>query len=99
MKDLPIWFVAAKTDTTVPVNEYVVPTYNRLIDAGAKDVHLSLFDNVVDTSGLYKKADGTPYEYDGHWSWIYVYNNEVSKTIDGKATTLMEWLADKSLDK
>ncbi|WNS78639.1 prolyl oligopeptidase family serine peptidase [Domibacillus sp. DTU_2020_1001157_1_SI_ALB_TIR_016] len=99
MKDLPIWFVAAETDTTVPVNEYVVPTYNRLTEAGATDVHLSLFDKVVDTSGLYKKADGTPYEYDGHWSWIPVYNNEVSKTIDGKTVTLMEWLADKSLDK
>lgn len=96
MKNLPIWFVAAKTDTTVPPSQYVVPTYNRLVQAGAKDVHLSLFDNVVDTSGLYKKVDGTPYEYDGHWSWIYVYNNEVSKTIDGKTTTLMEWLADQS---
>ncbi|WP_160724967.1 prolyl oligopeptidase family serine peptidase [Bacillus sp. USDA818B3_A] len=99
MKDLPIWFVAAKTDTTVPVNKYVVPTYSRLIEAGAKDVHMSLFDKVVDTTGLYKKADGTPYEYDGHWSWIYVYNNEVSKSIDGKTTTLMEWLAGQSLDK
>ncbi|MFB5674353.1 prolyl oligopeptidase family serine peptidase [Paenibacillus terreus] len=99
MKDLPIWFVAAKTDTVVPPHEYAVPTYNRLIDAGAKDVHLSLFDNVVDTSGLYKKSDGTPFEYNGHWSWIYVYNNEVSNVIDGKTTTIMEWLASKSLDK
>nr|WP_263323717.1 prolyl oligopeptidase family serine peptidase [Neobacillus sp. Marseille-Q6967] len=98
MKNLPIWFVAAKTDTTVPVDKYVVPTYNRLIEAGGSNVHLSLFDNVVDTSGLYKKADGTPYEYDGHWSWVYVYNNEVSKTINGKTTTLMEWLADQSLN-
>nr|WP_246869553.1 hypothetical protein [Priestia megaterium] len=80
----------------MPPSQYVVPTYNRLVQAGAKDVHLSLFDNVVDTSGLYKKADRTPYEYDGHWSWIYVYNNEVSKTIDGKTTTFMEWLADQS---
>lgn len=99
MKDLPIWFTAAKTDTTVPVNKYVVPTYNRLIEAGAKDVQLSLFDKVVDTTGLYKKADGTPFEYDGHWSWIYVYNNEVSNIIDGKTTTLMEWLAGQSLEK
>lgn len=98
MKDLPIWFIAAKTDTTVPVNDYVVPTYDRLLKAGANNVHLSLFDNVVDTSGLYKKADGTPYEYDGHWSWIYVYNNEVSKTINGETTTLMEWLANQSLN-
>lgn len=99
MKDLPIWFVSAETDTTVPVDEYVVPTYDRLIQAGATDVHLSLFDKVVDTSGLYKKVDGTPYEYDGHWSWIYVYNNDVSKTIEGKEVTLMEWLDDQSLNK
>jgi predicted peptidase len=99
MKDLPMWFIAAKTDTTVLVNSYVVPTFNRLIQAGGKDIHLSLFDNVVDTSGLYKKADGTPYEYMGHWSWIYVYNNVPTDTINGKTTTIMEWLASKSLNK
>ncbi|WP_160680173.1 prolyl oligopeptidase family serine peptidase [Clostridium sp. C8-1-8] len=93
MKNIPIWFTAAKTDTTVPVNDYVVPTYNRLVKAGAKNVHLSLFDNVVDTTGIYKKADGSPYEYMGHWSWIYVYNNQCMDTINGKRTTIMEWLA------
>lgn len=98
MKNLPIWFVGAKTDTVVPPNDYAIPTYNRLVNAGAKDVHMSLFDNVVDTSGLYKKSDQTPYEYNGHWSWIYVYNNEVSKVIDGKKTTMMQWLASKTLD-
>jgi len=96
MKNLPIWFIHAKTDDVVPPEQYVVPTYNRLMEAGAEDVHLSLFDNVVDTSGLYKNANGTPYEYHGHWSWIYVYNNDVEKNIDGKTVTLMEWLASKS---
>lgn len=96
MKNLPIWFIHAKTDDVVPPEQYVVPTYHRLIEAGAEDVHLSLFDNVVDTTGLYKKADRTPYEYHGHWSWIYVYNNDVEKTIDGKTITLMEWLSSKS---
>lgn len=38
-------------------------TYDRLIKAGAKNAQLSYFDNVIDTTGLYKKADGTPYEY------------------------------------
>ncbi|URJ61564.1 hypothetical protein MF622_001300 [Paenibacillus polymyxa] len=89
---------AAKTDTVVPPNDSTVPTYNRLVNAGAKDVYMSLFDNVVDTSGLYKKSDQTPYEYNGHWSWIYVYNNEVSKMINGKKTTMMQWLASKTLD-
>ncbi|WP_219837182.1 prolyl oligopeptidase family serine peptidase [Paenibacillus sp. R14(2021)] len=99
MKELPIWFVAAKTDNVVPPDQYAVPTFNRLALAGAKDVHMSLFDKVIDTSGLYKKADGTPYEYGGHNSWIYVYNNEVKDTINGKETTLMEWLASQSLSK
>lgn len=96
MKDVPTWFVTAANDTTVPVNQYTVPTYERLIKAGAENVHLSLFKDVVDTSGLYKNEDGTPYQYPGHWSWIYVYNNEVSKVIDGKEITLMEWLASQS---
>ncbi|WP_372442190.1 prolyl oligopeptidase family serine peptidase [Metabacillus bambusae] len=99
MKNLPIWFVHAKTDNVVPADQYVIPTYNRLVEAGARNVHLSLFDNVVDTSGLYKNDDGTPYEYNGHWSWIYVYNNDVMKTIDGKAVSLMEWLANQTLNK
>jgi predicted peptidase len=99
MKNVPIWLIAAKTDTTVPVNKYATPTFNRLVSAGAKDVHFSLFKNVVDTSGLYKKSKTAPYEYNGHFSWIYVYNNEVSEVINGQTVTLMEWLASKSLSK
>ncbi len=98
IKNIPIWFTAAKTDTTVPVNDYVVPTYNRLIAAGAKNAHLSLFDAVVDTTGLYNKEDGTPYEYLGHFSWIYVYNNQCKATIGDKTTTIMEWLSDQKLN-
>lgn len=98
-KSIPMWFVAAKTDTTVPVKDYVVPTYERLVKSGAENVHLSLFDNVIDTSGLYKKTDGTPYEYDGHWSWIYMFNNKPTDTINGKSTTIMEWLSSQSLNK
>ncbi|WP_236897280.1 prolyl oligopeptidase family serine peptidase [Clostridium beijerinckii] len=98
-KKVPIWFTAAKTDTTVPPTEYVVPTYNRLVQAGDTNVHFSFFDNVIDTTGLYKKADGTPYEYMGHWSWIYVYNNQCSAIINGKVITLMEWLFDQQLNK
>jgi len=95
MKDLPMWFIAAKTDPVVIPNFYVVPTYNRLVQAGAENIHLSLFDNVIDTSGLYKNPDGTPYEYNGHWSWIYVFNNKPTDMINGKTTTIMEWLANQ----
>ncbi|WP_168190070.1 prolyl oligopeptidase family serine peptidase [Caloramator sp. E03] len=99
IKNIPIWFTAAKTDTVVNPNEYVVPTYNRLLKAGANNIHFSFFDNVVDTTGLYKKADGTPYEYNGHCSWIYVYNNECKETVNGKTTTIMEWLASQTKAK
>lgn len=99
MKETPIWFVTAKNDTTLPPALNTLPTYDRLINAGANNVHLTLFDDVRDTTGLYQKTDGTPYEYSGHWSWIYVYNNEVKATIDGETTTIMEWMATQSLIK
>lgn len=98
MKDIPIWFTAAKSDFLVPVDQYTKATYDRLVKAGAKDVQMSLFDKVVDTTGLYKNNDGSPYEYFGHFSWIYVYNNECVNNIDGKNTTLMEWLASNTLN-
>lgn len=99
MKNIPIWFTAAKTDTTVPPTDYVVPTYDRLLKAGATNVHFTYLDKVIDTTGLYKKPDGTPYEYGGHNSWIYVYNNECTANINGKTITLMEWLASQKLSK
>lgn len=76
-----------------PVYEYSNALYDRLVKAGAKNVHYSLFDNVVDTTGLYKYEDGTPYEYDGHWSWIYTLNNECVDTINGKEVTIFQWMA------
>jgi predicted peptidase len=97
MKNTPIWFTAAKTDPVVPVADYVVPTHQRLLAAGAQKVYLSLFDNVHDTTGLYNDATGKPFEYMGHWSWIYVYNNECVNTIDSRKVTLMEWLAAQKL--
>ncbi|WP_223594396.1 prolyl oligopeptidase family serine peptidase [Neobacillus bataviensis] len=99
IKQTPIWFTAAKNDTTLPVAINTVPTYNRLVQAGAADIHLSLFDDVHDTTSLYQNADGTPFQYNGHWSWIYVYNNKPTDTINGKTTTIMEWLAVHSLTK
>ena len=88
----PTWFIAAKTDTVVPPNDYVVPTVERLKKIGA-NVHFTFFNDVHDTSGLYKKDDGSPYEYMGHWSWIYVYNDEVQEVINGRNVKLMDWLA------
>ncbi len=99
MKGIPIWFTVAKTDTIVPPDACTLPTYNRLKKAGANNVHLSCFDKVVDTTGLYRKADGTPFEYDGHCSFYYVFRNECRDQIGGKETTIMQWLAAQSRSK
>jgi predicted peptidase len=92
IKNIPIWFVTAATDRTFPAPFFTVPAYDRLIKAGAQNTYLSYFKNVIDTSGRYKN-NGMPYEYSGHWSWIYVYNNKVSQIIDGKEISLMAWLS------
>ena len=92
MAKTPLWFVAAKTDTTLPPNEFAVPTVERLKKIGA-NVHFSYFDDVHDTSGLYKKDDGSAYEYPGHWSWIYVYNDECAENINGRNVKLFDWMA------
>lgn len=87
--DLPIWFTHSKNDPTVNYESTSLATYNRLIAMGAKNVYLSAFEDVRDTSGLYKDAAGNPYEYNGHWSWIYFFNNEC---IDNNVT-IFEWLS------
>ncbi|MCR5154082.1 MAG: prolyl oligopeptidase family serine peptidase, partial [Lachnospiraceae bacterium] len=100
IKNLPIWFTHAKNDTTVIPGDFTVATYNRLVAAGAKNVHFTFWDDVRDTSGLYTNEDGTAYSYMGHYSWIYLLNNECTKDFDGsnvqlngKNVTLWQWLA------
>ena len=74
--NLPMFFIYAENDTVVDPDIYERPTIARLTELGATNLHVSSPDNVVDTSGKYKDADGNPYEYMGHWSWIYFDNDE-----------------------
>ena len=108
IKDMPIWFTHAKNDPTVKIGtidedgnfvsngNYSPKAYERLTEAGGSDIHFSLFDDVHDTTGLYKRADGTPYQYNGHWSWLYTLNNECKENIDGKEVTIWQWISTKS---
>lgn len=97
LKDTPIWLTAAKTDRTVPAEGFSSALYESLVKAGAQNIYYSLFENVVDTSGKYFKPDGkTPYEYNGHWSWIYTLNNECTDEVDGKRVSIFQWLARQS---
>lgn len=93
----PLWFVHAKNDFVLDPEEYTIPTYHRLVDAGAT-VYLTLLDDVSDTSGRFFEEDGSPYQYDGHMSWIYVFNNEVTKKINQQQISLLEWLSLQELN-
>lgn len=100
IKHIPIWFTHAKNDTVVKPMLTTVPTYERLVAAGAENVHFSYFDNVVDTSGLFRDDSGRPLEFFGHATWHYLLNDDCRLdydgrpvTIDGREVTLLQWLA------
>ena len=101
LAEKPLWFTYAENDPTVKPNDNCIPTINRLRDAGAKNLKVSVFPNVIDLSGKYlmdrtaKPGDttfGLPYEYDGHYSWIYVLNDQCK---DGNEN-LFDWLSKQS---
>lgn len=98
----PLWFTYAENDETVKPKNNCIPTIERLREAGAKNLKVSIYPNVIDTTGtipLNRKAKagdddfGLPYEYDGHYSWVYVLNDQCR---DGEES-LFEWLSKQSL--
>ncbi len=100
IKDIPIWFVHSRDDGTTIPDKTVVPVYNRLISAGAKNVHFSFYDHVTDITGFF---GGEDYYYNGHWSWIYSHANHAYFDFDGspvifnnRPVTIMEWMAAQS---
>ena len=93
LKDLPMWFVYAENDTTVDPTIYEAPTLARLKAVDAK-VHTSIFADVHDTTGLYKGTEGEPYQYMGHWSWLYFFNRECKDDVTGE--DLWTWLGKQS---
>lgn len=90
IKDLPTWFVYAKNDTTVDPTQFEEPTIKRLQAIGA-DVHTSIFDDVHDTSDTYKGQDGAAYQFMGHWSWIYFFNNECEEN----GVNMWQWMSEQ----
>lgn len=97
IKNVPIWFIHSKDDSTTVADQTVLPVYDKLIRAGAKDVHLTFYDHVVDISGL---LGGEDYHYPGHWSWIYSHANKSQTDFDGSPVkvngvpvTIMQWLS------
>lgn len=73
-----IWFVQSANDAVVKPNQYGEKTYNRLLAAGAQNCWYSMYEKVLGTD-----AEGK--SYNGHWSWVNVFNNKVTKAQDPSA--------------
>ena len=86
--DLPLWYIHAKADGTVPYSG--TETNVKALREAEKEVHTSIFDTVV---GQFTNEDGTHPTYDGHWSWVYFFNNECK---DENDVNCFEWLADQT---
>jgi len=88
IRHVPIWMLHAMTDGVVNPEETSVPTYKRLIKAGAENVHLTYID------------DRPPHPMINHACWIkglkdkenYDFHGE-PVLVDGKAVTRFQWLA------
>lgn len=76
---LPVWVVYSADDTTVNPDEFTRPSVAALQAAGA-DVRVTEFERVYENDVL----------FNGHFSWVYVYNNHVT---DENGTSIMEWMA------
>ena len=85
IKDKNIWFILSNDDGTVAPDNFEKPTFDRLLKAGAENVHMTLFESVQGT-------DAPGVTYDGHWSWIYVFNDGVKKQFDNSKVTGVEYL-------
>lgn len=66
-----IWFVQSYDDTTVDPKTHCIPTFQRLVKAGAKNVWMSMFETVV---GI----DNPGQKLMGHFSWCYLFNDAVT---------------------
>lgn len=72
--ETPTWLVASQDDTTVPPETNTVHAHDLIPES-----RMTLYDHVT----------WNGYQYNGHWSWIYVAHND--PTIDG--THIWQWMA------
>ena len=88
---LPLWFTYCSEDDLVIPSYFCAATISRLQKAGALNLHVSVFEDVHDTSGKYTGQNGGPYKYSAHWSWIYLFNNECFDS----GVNMWKWLSEQ----
>lgn len=70
LRDLPIWFVQSIDDGILSPKKYGEPIYARLIEAGNDNCFYTMYDKI-------RGKDMPNVNYIGHFSWVYLFNNEV----------------------
>ncbi|MBQ7993142.1 MAG: hypothetical protein IJ252_08925, partial [Solobacterium sp.] len=88
---LNMYFIYSMDDNAADVTLYSDAIVNRILDAGVENVKRFASEHVIDTSGKYKDENGNPYQYAGHWSWIYFDNNEADA--DDGSGDVFSWIA------
>ena len=66
-----IWSVQSYDDTTVDAKTHCIPTFQRLMKAGAKNVWMSMFESIIG-------VDNPGQQIMGHFAWCYVFNDAVT---------------------
>lgn len=103
IKDLPLWFIQAKNDTTKIIEYCAYYFRDKAIEAGNTEVHSTIYEDVHDITGQYFMDEdgnftyentGKPWEYAGHWSWIYFFNNYVKD--DETGINMWDWMAEQT---
>lgn len=100
IRDIPIWFVHCKKDELVPPRETSLPTYHRLKEEGAENVHFTYYKCLMDFTGRYRDEDGQPMRMFQHAVWNNVLADECHTELDGtdvcvngEPVTIWEWTA------
>lgn len=83
IKEKPIWFTVSIDDAVVDPVNFVLPSYRALLQAGADNAWLSVFETV-------EGRDDANASYMGHWSWIYLFNNQVTRVQNPEAVKKSE---------
>lgn len=86
-KDVPMWFVHAVNDRTVPISRSDA-TVETLRSLNPFDVKYTRYDRVFGTLE-------DPYP-DGHWSWVMPLNNDY---VEAEGTNFFDWMFAQSRSK
>lgn len=88
---VPTWFVHCSSDPVVDINTTAIALYERMKEAGASDLHFTVYDSIVDPD--YGNS------YIGHFAWVYSLKNMCRTdydgspvTVDGQEVSLYQWL-------